>query len=83
MPAADPNSFFPIDVKFTANKTFCDIKVLNPVVVFNICYVSCLGLVLNGFLVHLQVGSVVQTQNNSAVKFGKRTQLVVESYQVV
>lgn len=27
MPAADPNSFFPIDVKFTANKTFCDIKV--------------------------------------------------------
>jgi hypothetical protein len=55
VPAADPNSFFPIDVKFTANKTFCDIK----------------------------VGSVVQTQNNSAVKFGKRTQLVVESYQVV
>lgn len=27
VPAADPNSFFPIDVKFTANKTFCDIKV--------------------------------------------------------
>ncbi|KAG0554124.1 hypothetical protein M758_12G066600 [Ceratodon purpureus] len=55
VPAADPNSFFPIDVKFTANKTFCDIK----------------------------VGSVIQTQNGNAVKYGKRTQLVVDSYQVV
>lgn len=27
VPAADPNSFFPIDVKFTSNKTFCDLKV--------------------------------------------------------
>jgi len=55
VPAADPNSFFPIDVKFTANKTFCDIK----------------------------VGSVTQTQNGNPVKFAKRTQLVVDSYQVV
>ncbi|XP_024358092.1 coatomer subunit delta-1 [Physcomitrium patens] len=55
VPAADPNSFFPIDVKFTANKTFCDLK----------------------------VGSVIQTQNGNTVKFGKRTQLVVDSYQVV
>jgi hypothetical protein len=55
VPAADPNSFFPIDVKFSASKTFCDIK----------------------------VGSVVQTQNGVAVRFGKRTQLVVDSYQVV
>jgi hypothetical protein len=55
VPAADPNSFFPIDVKFTANKTFCDIK----------------------------VGSVIQTQNGNSVRFGKQTQLVVESYQVV
>lgn len=27
VPAADPNSFFPIDVKFSSNKTFCDLKV--------------------------------------------------------
>ncbi|XP_024364738.1 coatomer subunit delta-1 [Physcomitrium patens] len=55
VPAADPNSFFPIDVKFSSNKTFCDLK----------------------------VGSVVQTQNGNAVKFGRRTQLLVDSYQVV
>lgn len=55
VPAADPNSFFPIDVKFTSNKTFCDLK----------------------------VGSVIQTQSGNSVKFGKRTQLVVDSYQVV
>ncbi|KAL2635464.1 hypothetical protein R1flu_006943 [Riccia fluitans] len=27
LPPADPSSFFPIDVKFTASKTFCDIAV--------------------------------------------------------
>jgi hypothetical protein len=27
VPAADPSSFFPIDVKFSSAKTFCDIKV--------------------------------------------------------
>ncbi|XP_024383238.1 coatomer subunit delta-1 [Physcomitrium patens] len=55
VPAADPNSFFPIDVKFTSNKTFCDMK----------------------------VGSVVECQSGNTVKFGRRTQLVVDSYQVV
>lgn len=30
-----------------------------------------------------QVGSVTQTQNGNPVKFAKRTQLVVDSYQVV
>lgn len=27
VPAADPSAFFPIDVKFTSNKIFCDLKV--------------------------------------------------------
>jgi hypothetical protein len=29
VPPADPSSFFPIDVKFSTAKTFCDIKVAN------------------------------------------------------
>lgn len=29
VPPADPSSFFPIDVRFIAAKTFCDIKVAN------------------------------------------------------
>ena len=28
VPPSDPSSFFPIDVKFSAAKTFCDIKVI-------------------------------------------------------
>lgn len=55
VPASNPDSFFPIDVKFTSNKTFCDVKVTH----------------------------VEATQSGSPVKFAGRTQMVVESYQVV
>jgi hypothetical protein len=27
VPAADPSAFFPIDINFSSNKTFCDLKV--------------------------------------------------------
>ncbi|KAJ7555216.1 hypothetical protein O6H91_05G026900 [Diphasiastrum complanatum] len=54
VPPTDSSSFFPIDVKFSAVRTFCDIK----------------------------VASVNQTQGGNSLKFGGRTQLVVESYQV-
>ncbi|CAM6105018.1 unnamed protein product [Calypogeia fissa] len=55
VPAADPSSFFPVDVNFTATITFVDLK----------------------------VASVNQTQGGNNVKFGGRTQLVVDRYQVV
>eukprot|EP00270_Netrium_digitus_P007855 TRINITY_DN2308_c0_g1_i2.p1 TRINITY_DN2308_c0_g1~~TRINITY_DN2308_c0_g1_i2.p1 ORF type:complete len:519 (+),score=137.39 TRINITY_DN2308_c0_g1_i2:127-1683(+) len=55
VPAADPSVFFPIEVKFTSAKTFCDVK----------------------------VASVTKTANGQSVKFAGRTQLLVESYQVI
>ncbi|BBN04461.1 coatomer subunit delta [Marchantia polymorpha subsp. ruderalis] len=55
VPPADPSSFFPIDVKFTTPKTFCDVKVV----------------------------SVNQTQGGAITRYGGRTQMVVDSYQVV
>ncbi len=27
VPASDPSAFFPIDINFSSNKTFCDLKV--------------------------------------------------------
>jgi hypothetical protein len=54
VPATDPQAFFPIDVKFSAEKTFCDVK----------------------------IKQVVKT-SGEAVKFGGKTQLVVDSYQVL
>lgn len=55
VPASDPNVFFPIDVKFSAAKTFADVKVLN----------------------------VVQTASGQPAKFAGKTELLVESFQVV
>jgi hypothetical protein len=55
VPAADPSAFFPININFSSNKTFCDLK----------------------------VGTVLQVQGGNPVRFAKRTQLVVDSYQVV
>eukprot|EP00243_Klebsormidium_subtile_P007357 TRINITY_DN325_c0_g1_i1.p1 TRINITY_DN325_c0_g1~~TRINITY_DN325_c0_g1_i1.p1 ORF type:complete len:246 (+),score=70.56 TRINITY_DN325_c0_g1_i1:100-738(+) len=55
VPATDPQSFFPIDVKFAADKTFCDVK----------------------------IKQVVKASSGEAVKFGGKTQLVVDSYQVL
>ncbi|GAQ92052.1 Medium subunit of clathrin adaptor complex [Klebsormidium nitens] len=55
VPATDPQSFFPIDVKFAADKTFCDVK----------------------------IKQVIKASSGEAVKFGGKTQLVVDSYQVL
>jgi hypothetical protein len=55
VPGADPSAFFPININFSSNKIFCDLK----------------------------VGTVMQVQGGNSVKFAKRTQLVVDSYQVV
>eukprot|EP00245_Coleochaete_scutata_P002025 TRINITY_DN12591_c0_g1_i1.p1 TRINITY_DN12591_c0_g1~~TRINITY_DN12591_c0_g1_i1.p1 ORF type:complete len:525 (+),score=140.91 TRINITY_DN12591_c0_g1_i1:284-1858(+) len=55
VPAADPAIFFPIDVKFSATKTYCDVK----------------------------INAVVSAAGGEPVKYTGRTQLVVESYQVV
>ncbi|CAK9210849.1 unnamed protein product [Sphagnum troendelagicum] len=55
VPGADPSAFFPINMNFSSNKIFCDLK----------------------------VGTVMQVQGGNSVKFAKRTQLVVDSYQVV
>ncbi len=37
VPAADPSAFFPININFSSNKTFCDLKV---------CSVLCILLLL-------------------------------------
>lgn len=55
VPAADPSSFFPIDVNFSASKIFCDIKVTG----------------------------VLPPNGGGNMKYAERTQLVVDSYQVV
>lgn len=55
VPATDPSSFFPIDVKFSASKIFCDIK----------------------------IAAVNSSNGGGPVKYSGRTQLVVDSYQVV
>lgn len=55
VPATNPDAFFPIEVKFSSNKTFCDIK----------------------------VGQVVAAEDEAPIKFAGRTQMYVESYQVV
>eukprot|EP00271_Cylindrocystis_brebissonii_P010164 TRINITY_DN26268_c0_g1_i1.p1 TRINITY_DN26268_c0_g1~~TRINITY_DN26268_c0_g1_i1.p1 ORF type:complete len:515 (+),score=138.78 TRINITY_DN26268_c0_g1_i1:269-1813(+) len=55
VPAVNTDVFFPIDVKFTSNKTFCDVKVLQ----------------------------LSATASGAPVKYTSRTQMAVESYQVV
>ncbi|CAI5491327.1 unnamed protein product [Closterium sp. Naga37s-1] len=55
VPATNPDVFFPIEVRFTSAKTFCDVKVV----------------------------SVTQASSGQPVKFAGRTQMSVESYQVV
>ncbi|GJP50247.1 hypothetical protein CLOM_g9386 [Closterium sp. NIES-68] len=55
VPATNPDVFFPIEVRFTSAKTFCDVKVV----------------------------SVTQSSSGQPVKFAGRTQMSVESYQVV
>lgn len=54
VPSVDPDSFFPVEVSFTAAKTMCDISVV----------------------------SVQDTQAGAPIKYGMKTALLTESYQV-
>ena len=54
VPSVDPDSFFPVEVEFSAAKTMCEIE----------------------------VEAIEDTQSGAPVKYGIRTILATDSYQV-
>lgn len=86
VPAADTSAFFPIDVKFSASKTYCDIKVpqkLIQVVKYDVPVHLLADQFLRKNFSFFQVVAVQPSNGGGALKYSGKCQLVVDSYQVV
>lgn len=85
MPPADPSSFFPISVGFSAASTFSDLKVgflgqMSPLLL--VCLLIY-DLLLTYLLETYQVSGIHPLKDGNPPKFSQRARLITANYQIV